>query len=584
MRARKADSELRDAALALRPRLVRAAWFSFASSLLILVPMAYMLEVYGRVLDSRNPTTLAMLTILVLGALLVMAVLDWARAELMREAGLQFDEHLRERVFDALFEASLKRIPGHSVQPMNDLRTLREFLHAPVLLALLESPSALVLVVLLFTMDAVLGWAAVAGALVLALLAWLTERSTQPPLSASNRSAIAAQQYADGALRNAQVIESMGMLRDVHRRWMARHAESLAQHAQASDAAGGFQSVSRMLQLTMGSVLLGLGAWLLLRSDLPGGGGMIIVASVLGGRLLAPLAQVVAHWRVIVNARDAWARLDPLLAQLPPRPATMTLPPPRGQLTVENLVASAPGSATPILKGLHFALRPGEVLAVVGPSAAGKTTLARLLVGVWPAASGKARLDGADVFSWDKAELGPYVGYLPQEVALLDGTVAENIARFGEIDMAKVEAAARAVELHDFVMALPQGYDSPVGRDGGILSGGQRQRVGLARALYGEPVFVVLDEPNASLDEAGDAALAHAIQLRKGHGTSFVVATQRTGVLALADKMLVLRDGTQHMFGPRDEVLAALTKATQQAQKLPQARQATTAPAELAAS
>ncbi|WP_137896128.1 type I secretion system permease/ATPase [Ramlibacter sp. 2FC] len=580
MSSRKPVSELRDAVLALRPQLVRATWFSLGSSLLLLMPTLYMLEVYGRVLDSRSAMTLAMLTLLVLAALLVMGVLDWARAEVMREASLRLDQRLSARIFDAIFEASLKRVPGSSAQPMSDFRTLREFLYAPVLLALLESPAALVLMVLLFAMDAVLGWAALAGAIVQTLLAWMTERSTQPPLTAANRSAIAAQQYADGSLRNAQVIESMGMLRDIHSRWMDKHQESLAQQAQASDAAGGYQALSRMLQLMMGSVLLGLGAWLLLRADLPGGGGMIIVASVLGGRLLAPLVQIVSQWRVVVNARDAWARLEPLLAQLPPRPETMPLPPPRGQLSVENLVAGAPGSTTPILKGLHFALRPGEVLAVVGPSASGKTTLARLLVGVWPAASGKVRLDGADVFSWNKAELGPYMGYLPQEVALLDGTLAENIARFGEVDMAKVEAAARAVELHDFIMALPQGYDSPVGREGAILSGGQRQRVALARALYGEPVFVVLDEPNASLDEAGDAALAHAIERRKAQGTSFVVVTQRTSVLGVADKMLVLRDGTQQLFGPRDEVLAGLAKAVQQTQKLPQPGR----PAEAAAS
>lgn len=435
--------------MALRPQFVRAAWFGIGSSVLALLPMVYMLEVYSRVLDSRSARTLAMLTLLVLGALLVMAVLDWARAEIMREASLQFDQRLGERVFDATFEASLKRIPGHSAQPMNDLRTLREFLHAPVLLALLESPFALVLTVLLFAMDAVLGWAALAGALLQTLLAWMTERSTQPPLAAANRSAIAAQLYADASLRNAQVIEAMGMLRNIHDRWMATHADALTRQAQAADAAGGLRAASRTLQLLIGSLLLGLGAWLLLRNDLPGGAGMIIVASMLGGRLMAPLVQIVAHWRVVVNARDAWSRLDPLLTQLPPRAATMTLPAPRGQLAVENLVAGAPGSATPILRGLHFALQPGEMLAVVGPSGSGKSTLTRLLVGVWPAASGKVRLDGADVFSWDKAELGPSVGYLPQEVALLDGTVAENIARFGDVDMAKVEAAARAVELHD---------------------------------------------------------------------------------------------------------------------------------------
>ena len=292
---------------------------------------------------------------------------------------------------------------------------------------------------------------------------------------------------------------------------------------------------------------------------------MMIVASVLGGRMLAPLVQMVSQWRAVVNVRDAWRRLEQLLTQIPERPEAMSLPAPRGVLSVEHVIAGAPGSNAPILRGIAFALQAGEVLAVVGPSASGKTTLARLLVGLWPTVSGKVRLDGADVVSWDKLELGPYLGYLPQGVELLEGTLAENIARFGEVDMDKVQAAARAVGLHEFILSLAQGYDSPVGRDGAMLSGGQRQRVALARALYDEPVFVVLDEPNSSLDEAGDAALAQAIAQMKARGTTFVVMTHRTSVLAVADKMLVLRDGAQHAFGPRDEVLAALNQAAAQA-------------------
>ena len=292
---------------------------------------------------------------------------------------------------------------------------------------------------------------------------------------------------------------------------------------------------------------------------------MMIVASVLGGRMLAPLVQMVSQWRAVVNVRDAWRRLEQLLTQIPERPEAMSLPAPRGVLSVEHVIAGAPGSNAPILRGIAFALQAGEVLAVVGPSASGKTTLARLLVGLWPTVSGKVRLDGADVFSWDKLELGPYMGYLPQGVELLEGTLAENIARFGEVDMDKVQAAARAVGLHELILALPQGYDSPVGRDGAMLSGGQRQRVALARALYDDPVFVVLDEPNSSLDEAGDAALAQAIAELKARGTTFVIMTHRTSVLAVADKMLVLRDGTQQAFGPRDEVLAALNQAAAQA-------------------
>jgi ATP-binding cassette subfamily C exporter for protease/lipase len=314
-------------------------------------------------------------------------------------------------------------------------------------------------------------------------------------------------------------------------------------------------------------MLLGLGAWLLLRNELSGGASYMIVGSILGGRVLAPLVQIVAQWQTVVNVRGAYERLDSLLASVPLRQGGMPLPAPRGQLLVDNLVASAPGTQAPILKGISLALQPGEVLAVVGPSASGKTTLARLLVGLWPAVNGKVRLDGVDVFTWDKAELGPHIGYLPQGVELFDGSVAENIARFGEVNMDKVQAAAQAVGLHEFILALPQGYDSQVGREGAMLSGGQRQRVALARALYGKPAFVVLDEPNSSLDEQGDAALAHAISQLSARGTTFVVMTHRTSVLAVTNKMLVLRDGQTQAFGPRDDVLKALNDAAAKARQ-----------------
>jgi ATP-binding cassette subfamily C exporter for protease/lipase len=333
----------------------------------------------------------------------------------------------------------------------------------------------------------------------------------------------------------------------------------------ASDRAALYQSLTKFLQVVMGSLLLGLGAWLLLRNQLSGGPGMMIVGSILGGRVLQPLVTIVTQWRVAVNARDAWQRLENLLASLPAKAASMQLPPPRGQLIAENLIVAAPGSQVPILKGVTFGLMPGEVLAVIGPSASGKTTLARVLAGLWPSAGGKARLDGADIYTWDKTELGPHVGYLPQGVELFDGSVAENIARFGALEKAKVENAARAVGLHEFILGLPEGYDTDVGPEGARLSGGQRQRVGLARALYGDPVFVVLDEPNSSLDDVGDAALAQAIIQHKARGTTFVINTHRNSVLSVADKVLFLADGATRAFGPRDEVMAAVKKASQQA-------------------
>ena len=563
MKPNQKPSELREAIASLRPYFVRTGWFSLVCSLLVLAPSGYMLEVYDRVVNSRSHTTLVMLTLLVLGAYVVMEVLEWARSEVMRAASVELDGKLSGRVFEAIFEASLRRLPGGTQQPLNDFRQVRDFLFSPVLLALLEAPVSLVMMVLLFLISPVLGWSALAFAVLQTLVAWFNERSTKPPLMQANRAAIEAQQYADNTLRNAEVIESMGMLRDTHRRWLAKQQEFLGQQALASERAGGFQAIAKLLQNTLSSLLLGLGCWLLLHDKLNGGAGMMIVASILGGRMLAPLVQVVSQWQGVVNVRDAWARLEALLTVVPAREPGMPLPAPRGALLVEQLVAAAPGNPLPILRGVQFALAPGEVLAVVGPSAAGKTTLARMLVGLWPAQSGKVRLDGADIHTWDKAQLGAHLGYLPQGVELFEGTLAENIARFAEVEPAKVEAAARAVGLHEFILALPQGYDSPVGPEGARLSGGQRQRVGLARALYGNPVFVVLNEPNSSLDEEGDAALARAIKEAKARGTTFVIMTHRTSVLGVADKMLVLHDGAQQAFGPRDEVLAALQKAQQ---------------------
>ncbi len=558
MKPQTPPSELMLAFEPLKPAIYRAIGFSIIISMLALAPTVYMLEVYDRVVNSRSGMTLAMLTVLIVLAYAVMEILEKVRGGLMRAAGVQVDEALSKRVYDAMFQGFLKRQVGGSMQVLNDLKAVREFLANPALMAIFEAPVALLALALVFAISPVLGWAALVGAIAQIGVAFMNERATRKPLGEANRSAVGAQQFAEASLRNAHVMESMGMLDAVHARWQKRQREFLAFQAVASEGAGLWTAMSKAVQQIMASLLLGLGAWLLLNNMLNGGASMMIIGSVLGGRVLAPLSQLVAQWNGVVNVRGAWSRLESLLAQVPAKPDAMSLPAPKGVLTVESLVAGAPGQQVPIVRGVQFALNRGEVLAVVGPSAAGKTTLARLLVGLWPTMGGKVRLDGVDVFSWDKSELGPYLGYLPQGVELLDGTLAENIARFGEVDMAQVEAAARLVGVHDLIMSLPEAYNSPVGRDGAMLSGGQRQRVGLARALYGKPVFVVLDEPNSSLDEAGDVALANAIAALKQLGTTFVVMTHRTSVLGVADKMLIMREGAQQAFGPRDEVLAAL--------------------------
>ena len=563
MKPQTPPSELALAFDPLRPVLMRAAGFSMVISLLALSPTVYMLEVYDRVVNARSGMTLAMLTVVVVLCYAVMEILEKVRGAMMRAAGVQLDEKLSERVYNAMFQGFLKRHVSGGSQVLNDLKLVREFLFNPALLAVLEAPVALVALALIFAINPLLGWSAVIGALAQMGVAYMNERATRKPLNEANRSAAAAQQFAEASLRNAHVMESMGMLDAVQARWQKRQDQFLAHQAQASEGAGLWTAMSKLIQQLMGSVLLGLGAWLMMGNALNGGGSMVIIGSVLGGRVLAPLGQVVAQWNAVVNVRAAWARLEALLAQIPEKPEAMSLPAPKGFLTVEALMAGAPGQQVPIVRGVQFGIQPGEVLAVIGPSASGKTTLARLLVGLWPAISGKVRLDGADVHAWDKTELGPYLGYLPQGVELLDGTLAENIARFGDVDMAQVEAAARLVGLHELIMSMPQGYNSPIGRDGTMLSGGQRQRVGLARALYGKPVFVVLDEPNSSLDEVGDAALANAIATLKQMGTTFVVMTHRSSILGVADKILLMREGTQQAFGPRDEVLAALQQKAQ---------------------
>lgn len=558
-------SELKESLLLLKPFVRRALFFSLFTNLLVMAPTVYMLEVYDRVVNSRSTMTLAMLTLLIIGLYVLLELFEWVRAQVLHHASLGFDARMNGRAFDAMFEANLRRIPGGSSQVINDLKTLREFVGSPAVLAVMDVPLSMLYVVVIFMIHPVMGYVAIAGALLQVGLAYLTERNTQPPLTKANRSAIDAQNYANGTLRNAQVIEAMGMLKHIHGRWMKKQKEFLSQQANASDLAGANMAVSKFLQMTQASLLLGVGCWLLIKGDFPGGGGMMLVASILGGRVLAPISQVIGMWKQVVNARDAYGRLDQLLQSVPAREPGMPLPPPKGMLSVEAVMAGAPGSPAAIIRGASFVVPAGEAVAIVGPSASGKSTLARLMVGVWPTAAGKVRLDGVDVFPWNKSELGPHIGYLPQGVELFDGTLAENIARFGEVEMAKVEAAAKAVGVHEVIVALPQGYDTRIGDDGCFLSGGQRQRVGLARAVYGNPRFVVLDEPNSSLDEAGEKALVETLLALKSQGTTIVVITHRTSVLAAVDRMLVLRDGQVQAYGPRDEVLAALRSAAQPA-------------------
>ena len=552
----------------------QAIFYSLIIGVLSLGPTIFMLEVYDRVVNSRSSTTLVMLLILIVGSYIVMELLELVRHDLLQRVALGLDQELRNRLFNIVFEANLKRIPGGSIQAFNDLMTIREFIPSGAVMALLDAPMAIVFLLIVFVVSPWLGVLALIGAMVQVWIAYQTEKKTMPVLTDANRGAIEAQNYANGVLRSPQVIEAMGMLGSIHKRWMEKQGKFLDLQAVASDTAGANNAASKLIQALQGSLLLGAACWLTLKGQMLGGGGMMIVASTLGGKVLTPLAQLVAQWRLVVNARDAYQRLEGMLGYFADTPSTMALPAPKGILSVEAVVAAAPGSTLAILKGVSFAVLPGECVMVIGPSASGKTTLARLVMGLWPASNGKVRLDGADVYTWNKEELGPYLGYLPQTVELFDGTIAENVARFGAVDLDEVERVIREVGLVDMVKALPDGLHTRVGEDGAVLSGGQRQRVALARAIYSKPKLIILDEPNSSLDEAGELALLQTLANLKAQGASVLVITHRTSILPQADKLLMLRDGQVAMFGPRDEVLQALQKAQSDAQQ-PMARPGT---------
>jgi ATP-binding cassette subfamily C exporter for protease/lipase len=561
-------SVLKEALLPLIKHIWHAVFFSFFVNILVLAPSWYMLEVYDRVVNSQNHRTLLMLTVLVVGLYALLEMLEWVRSRIMHEASSKFDVALRERVFNSIFQARLKQVAGGTAQALADLKMIQDAIASPALMALIDLPFAILTLGLIFWINVTLGWFAVGGAVVLGVMAVVNQYRVQPPLMKANQHAIAAQNYASGAIRNAQVIEAMGMLGRIHLKWMQKQREFLHMQATASDRAGVNSSLSKLAQTLQGSLILGLGAWLTLKGELVGGSSMII-ASILGGRVLAPLVMIVAHWRVIMNAQDAINRLDNFLKFFTEPKPTMALPPPLGNLSVEAAVACPPNSQTPILKGITFRLPAGQSLGIVGPSASGKSTLARLITGIWPALNGKVRLDGADIYTWKKVELGPYVGYLPQNVELFDGTLAENVARFGDVDMDKVAEAAQIVGLDGFIATLKDGYNTQLGDEGAFLSGGQRQRVALARAIYGMPKFVVLDEPNSSLDEDGDAALLRALQFIKSKGTTLIVITHRAQVLSVVDNMMVLVEGQVTAFGPRDEVLKSLNQQNQPVAEAP---------------
>jgi ATP-binding cassette subfamily C protein/ATP-binding cassette subfamily C exporter for protease/lipase/ATP-binding cassette subfamily C protein EexD len=557
-----------------RRAFVFVALFSFALNLLMLASPIYMLQVYDRVLTTGHYETLALITALALAALLILGALDALRAAVMNRIGGWLNARLGPELLGVSLRSRLLGDTGGG-QPLRDLAQVQGFVGGQGLAVFFDAPWVPVFVVLVWLLHPILGLVAAGSAVLLFVMTILNDWTTRAPLTRATQAQIQAQLQAEQTIRNAEVVRAMGMRAAMVERWNKVNDAALEATSLAAERGGVFVGITKFLRFGVQVAILGVGALLVLRGELSSGG--MVAASILLGRALAPVEQAMGAWKNFTQARLAYGRLQQRLAALPRERPRTELPEPKGSLAVERLTYQLPGSDRPVLQQVAFALEPGEALAIIGPSAAGKSTLCRHLVGIAQPSAGHVRLDGADVHHWDPERLGRHVGYLPQDVELFGGSVRENIARMGEGDDAEIVEAARLAHAHDMILKLPQGYDTQIGDAGARLSGGQRQRIGLARALFGSPCLVVLDEPNANLDQAGELALAAAVAELKRRGATIVIVSHRPSALQNVDKILFLKDGRVEAFGPRDEVLRQL-----QGQPRPTAAPAAAAPVRIA--
>lgn len=541
-----------------RSAVFSAALFSMFLNLLMLVPSLYMLQVYDRVLSTGSVPTLVVLTVITVFLFMVFGGLEWVRSRIMIVASTRFDTMLGPAVHDAIFARAMASAGRHaSAQPLDDIDRVRQFVTGVGLFALLDVPWVPLYVGLMFLFHWWMGVAAVASIVVLAILTLWNELATRHLLQESNHASRAANQQTTLHLRHAEVITAMGMLPRLRERWQSERVHALDAQHDASARAGVISAISKTYRLTSQSLILGLGAYLALRREISPG--MIIAGSILLGRALAPIDQLIGSWRSLDTARDAYRRLRELLGTYAPRAERMALPQIRGEYQLEKIVVTPAGATAPIIKDLSLHIPAGTQVGIIGPSAAGKSTLVRTLLGLYPPTAGALRLDGAELTQYESSALGDAMGYLPQDVELLDGTLAENIARFGEVNAEAVVRAARLAGVHEMILGLPEGYDTRL--DGNrTMSAGQRQRVALARAVYGDPAVVILDEPNSNLDDAGSAALDRALAALRSTGATVIIVTHRSRVLEQLDRVLLLIDGKLACYGRPNEVAAALSQ------------------------
>lgn len=550
---RQAGNELRNTLYAARSIFLFVAIFSLFLNMLMLVAPLYMMQIYDRVLASRSKDTLYALTLLAIGLLAVSAVLELVRGRILVRLAARLDRRLTHNLFAAIIQDRIATGQSGGSQPIRDLEIIRGFLTGPGLIALFDAPWVPLFLALIFLFHPLLGVVSCAGAALLLVLAVLSEFTTRAPLQEAAAEMIQAHRFAEASLRNADVIWALGMMGDLRRRWQERHLSALGLSGMASDRLGVFSAIAKFVRPLLQIGLLGFGAYLVIEEAVSAG--VMIAASIVMGRALAPVEISIAHWRSFISARSAYGRLNELLGGYDVDRKRMRLPAPLGRISVEGVTVAPPGALRPALINVSFQLAQGELLGIVGPSAAGKSALARALMGIWTPKAGYVRLDGADITEWDRKDLGRYLGYLPQEVELFDGTVAENIARFEEPAAEAIHQAAEIAHAHDMILRLPEGYDTQIGEGGSALSGGQRQRIGLARALYRLPCLVVLDEPNANLDADGEAALRVTLRRLKALKKTVIVISHKRSTLSDADRLLVLDAQRVKSFGAKADVL-----------------------------
>jgi PrtD family type I secretion system ABC transporter len=561
----KFGNELRETVYAARYIFLSIALFSFFLNLLMLVSPFYMLQVYDRVLTSHSKDTLYVLSILAVGLLAISAMLELVRGRILVRLGARLDRHVTHDLFAALIEDRIATQRNAASQPIRDLESVRSFLTGPGLLAFFDAPWVPLFLGLIFLFHPLLGVVALIGAAILFILAILSELTTRAPWQRATSESMQAHRFAETSVRNADVIWALGMLGDLRRRWREKHLSALAYTGKATDRLGTFSAIAKFVRPLLQIGVLGFGAYLVIEEAISPG--VMIAASIVMGRALAPVEASITHWRSFISARSAYSRLSKLLGDYDINRQRMQLPAPRGRVSVEGMTLVPPSAAKPALINVSFQLAPGELLGIVGPSAAGKSTLARALMGIWAPKMGNVRLDGADMAEWDRKDLGRHLGYLPQDVERFDGTVAENIARFEELVPDAVNRAAQIANAHEMILRLPEGYDTQIGEGGSVLSGGQRQRIGLARAIYNMPCLVVLDEPNANLDAEGEAALRVTLKRLKELKRTVIIISHKRSTLADMDKLLVLDGGRVKIFGPRVDVLKQLAAQQAEAKK-----------------